>query len=232
MELEYLSWDSVFFKRKIGRFLIGNFCDLHTVLEEAKSENFQLIYVFGNKDFFVDKKTLDCFNGRLVDRKVLYEKDIENEQKRSTFTSEYIGNLTSDLEKLAYLSGKFSRFKLDNNFHELDFYRMYKIWIQESVKRQIADNVFVTKEKNIVKGMVTLKISNEKGIIGLLAVAPDTQRKGYGKALISACENELLRKGVLTLGVSTQLDNIQGCNFYEKCGFRVKEINNIYHFWL
>ena len=80
--------------------------------------------------------------------------------------------------------------------------------------------------------MVTLKIDKEKGHIGLIAVSPDTQGKGYGKALIDSCENELLNKGYYKLEVSTQIDNKQACLFYEKCGFKIKDITNIYHFWL
>ena len=232
-KIEYLSWDSDFFNKKIGRILTENTDNLTQILEDAKSANYQLVYVFGNKDFFVAEEILTQFSGKLIDRKVSFEKNIENAQERPVFISEYTSNeLTAELEELAYISGEYSRFKLDKKFETNDFYRMYKIWIENSVKRKIADNVFVAKENDTIKGMVTLKVGKEKGQIGLIAVSPDTQGKGYGKALISACENELLSKEVYKLEVPTQIDNQQACLFYEKCGFQVKDITNIYHFWL
>ena len=232
-KVEYLAWDSDFFNKKIGRVLAENSDNLIPILGEAKEANYQLVYVFGNKDFFVAEEILKQFNGKLIDIKVLFEKNINKENEQIPFVSEYNSDkLTAELEKLAYISGEYSRFKLDKNFKKDDFYRMYKIWIESSVKRKIADNVFVVKEQNTIKGMVTLKVGKEKGHIGLIAIAPDTQGKGYGKALIFACENELLSKEIYKLEVPTQIDNQQACLFYEKCGFQVREITNIYHFWL
>lgn len=228
-----MSWDSDFFKKKIGRMLADNPDNLPTLLEEAKKEDYRLIYVFGNKDFFVKDEILQQFNGKLVDRKVLFEKNIENRKAQSIFISEYTENeLTSELEELAYISGEFSRFKSDDNFQKDDFYRMYKSWIENSVKKQIADHIFIAKENETVRGMATLKVDYEKGHIGLIAVASETRGKGYGKALISACETELLNRGISKLEVPTQSDNVQAVKFYEKCGFKIKEITNIYHFGL
>ena len=232
-KIEYLAWDSDFFMKKIGRISVENSDNLANILEEAKNVNYQLTYVFGNKDLFVSDKILKQFNGHLADRKVLYEKDVETVKKQVIFVSEYKDNkLNDELEELAYISGEYSRFKLDNNFEENDFYRMYKIWIENSVKHLNTDNVFVAKEKDTIKGMVTLKVDAEKGHIGLIAVSPDMQGKGYGKALINACENELLSKGITKLEVPTQSNNIQACKFYEKCDFKIKEVTNIYHFWI
>jgi dTDP-4-amino-4,6-dideoxy-D-galactose acyltransferase len=231
--IKHLSWDSDFFNKKIGRIDCDDLHSLNKTFRLAKQENYNLIYVFCKEDFFIDEIFLEKNNGKLVDRKVLYVKNISEVSYLPSNVEFYEENeLTIELENLAYESGKYSRFKLDKNFAEDDFYRMYKMWIENSVKNQIADYVFVVKENNTIKGMATLKIADKIGNIGLIAVAPDTQGKGYGKALIQICENKLIEKGVSILEVPTQLDNIQTCRFYEKCGFKIKEITNIYHFWL
>jgi dTDP-4-amino-4,6-dideoxy-D-galactose acyltransferase len=232
-QIEYLSWDSNFFSKKIGRIFTDSPDNLKSCLKEAATIDYQLVYVFSNKDFFIDNNILDQFNGKLMDKKVLYEKKIEELEVHPSFVCEYDGSmLTAELELLAYEAGKYSRFKLDKNFGKNDFYRMYKIWIDNSIKHQIADNVFVVIENNIIKGLITLKKNGVVGNIGLCAVSPDIQSKGYGKALITKCENELLGVDISKLEVSTQADNTQACNFYEKCGFQIKEITNIYHFWV
>ena len=90
----------------------------------------------------------------------------------------------------------------------------------------------VLKENEQIKGMVTLKISEKIGHIGLIAVSSKAQGNGYGKMLIKACENKLFTNDIFQLEAPTQKDNVQACGFYEKCGFKIKEITNIYHFWL
>ena len=232
-KIEYLAWDSDFFQKKVGRIVAENTDCIENLLNETKNNNYQLIYIFGKKDFFIDDKILKQFNGLLADRKILYEKEIFELVQSSPIVSEYKNKeLISELEQLAYISGEFSRFKLDKNFDKNCFYRMYKIWMENSLKKQIADNIFVVKENDVINAMVTLKIDNKRGNIGLIGVSSNTQGKGYGKALINACENELLNKDISKLEVPTQYNNTQACKFYEKCGFKIKEITNIYHFWL
>jgi len=229
-KIQYLDWDSDFFNKKIGRVVVENSDDIAIILQEAKNIGYQLIYVFGNKNFFVDDKTLQQFNGHLADRKVVYEKKIETIQEQVPVVSEYTSaELTPELEKLAYASGEYSRFKLDKNFAEDDFYRMYKIWAEKHLS---TDKVFVAKENGAIKGMMVLQIDAEKGHLNLLAVSPDARGKGYARALISVCENALLNQGISIVDLPTQLDNMQACKLYEKYGFQIKEITNIYHFWL
>ncbi len=231
--INYLTWDSDFFGKKTGQVPVKNTNHIVSVLQRAKEAGYQLIYVFGNRDFFIDEKILKQFNGRLVNRRVLYEKRIGEIKAQPLIVSEYKSDkLTPELEQLAYESGKYSRFRLDENFTENDFYRMYKIWIENSLKRKTADKVFVVEENGQIKGMITLKIMEKEGHNGLLAVLPGMKGKGYGKALISACESELLSKGIHKLKLPTQLENKQACKFYEKCGLQAKEITNVYHFWL
>lgn len=232
-QIEYLVWDSNFFKKKIGSIFVKNIDSLKEILKESTISGFQLVYVFCNNDLFVHDSVLGQYNGKLIDIKILYEKEIKILKEQSIFVSEYKNKeLTTELELLAYEAGRYSRFKLDKNFEKNDFYRMYKIWIKESLEHQMADNVFVVKEDDIIKGMITLKDNNENGNIGLCAVSPDMQNRGYGKALVTTCENELYHKGIFKLDVPTQAGNINACKFYEKCGFYKKEITNIYHFWL
>jgi dTDP-4-amino-4,6-dideoxy-D-galactose acyltransferase len=231
--IQHLQWDSVFFENKIGKIDFNKNTNLNELLNTAKNTGYQLIYGFCNENLFVEENILNHFNGKLVDRKVLFEKIAEKTKEQTVAVSEYNDDLiTPELETLAYESGRYSRFYLDDNFSKEEFYKMYKIWIENSIKRQIADHVFVVEENNQIIGMVTLKIGEEKGEIGLMAISPDAQGKGYGRALLSVCEKQLKTNNILKLEVPTQLNNKNACMFYEKCGFSIKSITNIYHFWL
>ena len=235
MNLEYLSWDSDFFQKKIGKISYHTANELLFIklLDQAKSEGYQLLYVFGDKNLNFDKVLLKKYHGNLIDRKVLYSKKIYTSVETKTIAQEYKESiLTNEIEKLAFLSGMFSRYYTDKGFPPEDYYRLYKIWISRSISHEIADKVFVVMEKENPVGMITLKMNAGLGLIGLLAVSDKVQGKGIGKNLINACINELVSNQIYEIEVPTQIGNKVGCMFYEKCGFEIKSITNIFHFWL
>jgi len=232
-DIKYLNWDSNFFSLKIGQMFVNNDDNLIDRLEDALKSKYDLIYLIGDNEFIINNEILLKYNGKLVDRKVTYIKYLKLIKEEMPFIYEYLKNeLKPELEQLAYEAGKYSRFKLDNNFKEIYFYKMYKTWIEESIKHNIANKIFVADNKNIIKGFVTLKILDNKGVIGLIAVSPNSQGKGYGKSLLNICENTLFNNNVKQIEVSTQFENYNACSFYEKCGYKINEIKNIYHFWL
>lgn len=235
MEIEYLDWDSNFFKKKIGKILEVNNDEvlLQNTLSKARKDGYELIYVFGSENLILNERTLSHYNGSLVDQKVLYEKSIVDSTELQTFALEYNSSTaTEDIITLGYLSGKYSRYFIDKNFNPNDFYRLYKIWVEKSVSHEIANHVFCVYDNETAIGLVTLNSQAQKGTIGLIAVSEGIQGKGIGRALINACINKLVEQKVNTIEVPTQLSNQQACSFYEKCGFSVKSITTIYHFWL
>ena len=231
--IELLDWDSNFFNKKIGRVFFEETMDILSVLEYAKIEKYDLVYVIGKHDLYFSSNILSKFGGQLVDRKVQYTKEITSFTNTSNVISEYDSlKLDVALEQLTYESGEYSRFRLDKRFDKCDFYRLYKVWITKSVEKEIADKVFVAKESENICGMITLKIGPEKGSIGLIAVSKQKQGCKYGRRLVDACCSELLNAKVKAIEVSTQFANKNACSFYERCGFYVKTTTNIYHFWL
>jgi ribosomal protein S18 acetylase RimI-like enzyme len=232
--MRYLEWDSSFFRKKIGRveqcFTVDH---LITTLVEAKQQEYDLLYVFTDEDFFIKEKEYFPFKGTLVDRKVVYSMDIIGETIFPPQVIEYLSaELTPELLNLAFESGKYSRFRLDKGFSVSDFHRLYSEWIEKSVSHDIADKVFVTLNNNKIAGMVSLKLGGDRSEIGLIAVDSQLQGKGCGKLLMQRCLSEAILSNCKTLSVPTQYANKSACNFYERCGFQVQSITNIYHFWL
>ena len=221
---------------KIGKinFDLNQIEDLQPHLTIARNKGYKLIYVFLKDKEKVSQTTLSIFNGKLVDRKVLFEQKIETiSGVTDEQITEFCGNrLTKELEYLTYLSGTFSRFKTDPGFASDDYYRLYKTWMIKSLKKEIADKVIVYNENDTTKGMVTLKIKETYGEIGLIAVDEHSHGKGIGKKLINNSLREVKRNRLSLLRVSTQEENTTACKFYEKSGFKVKNITNIYHFWV
>lgn len=235
MMLELLKWDTDFFGIKIGRILFDSTeSRLTALLDKAKKQGYRLVYVFSDENRFLNSDILGSSNGKLVDRKIVYQKrvcsyDVLNEKTIYPYTS---SENTEKLLDLAYISGKYSRFRLDENFPIGSFERMYKEWLLKSLNGELADVVYLARENNKVSGFVTLRCGKDSGDIGLIAVNTENQNKGIGAKLIHACEEYLYKKSIDNLKVPTQMDNIQACRFYEKCGFVKISVTNIYHFWV
>lgn len=236
MNIEYLKWDSAFFQKKIGKIIWpnnNNITALITLLKQAKKDGYNLIYCFGDESFYLDKAILSEFHGTLVDRKIIFEGTCNQPFSDCSKVEEYKNIESNDsLEKLAYSSGRYSRFKLEPYFNENDFKKLYKIWLLNSLNKKIADKIFVIKENTNIKGLITIGITANAGVIGLLAVDETMKGKGYGTQLINAVKKYLREASISCIEVATQLNNIVACNFYKKNGFSKKSTTNIYHFSL
>lgn len=232
--IEYLNWDSDFFGWKTGLIIVDNSNQIELFLRQANAEAYRLIYVFGNQDFYINAAITDQYNGQLVDRKVLFGLDLNQSSiNSSSKVMEYTDQkLNQSLIQLAFESGKYSRFKIDNHFRNHEFERMYTSWILQSVEKQNADYVYVTKDNDCISGMVTLKIKNDMAHIGLISTAIGYQGKGLGRQLVNRCITTAKERNCKFLYVPTQFENIQACKFYEAVGFNQISIQNIYHFWL
>ncbi len=66
----------------------------------------------------------------------------------------------------------------------------------------------------------------------LIKHCPDFFEQRYGKQLMNRTKQTAIELGLKYIEVPTQYDNKQACSFYEACGFQIKSITNIYHFWL
>lgn len=141
------------------------------------------------------------------------------------------------LRRLAMISGEWSRFRVDTNIRKQVYDDLFCKWIDNSVNRSLADEVFVAQNssgENV--GFVTVKRRGNVCNIGLLAVSSSCRRQGVAKMLLSRAalwvlETEIsLQQSLVT--IVTQGSNIAACSCYESFGFMKSSIQNIHHIWL
>ncbi len=237
MDIKYLDWDSKFFNKKIGKFNL-DFDDISYVefqFEKAIVDRYKLIYVFTNPSFFFPPAFLSRYKGILVDTKVKYRQKLlmnTNSKSLSNIHTFQVGDDLETLYNLAYLSGNFSRFKKDIYFSDHEFKNLYRTWIDNSIKGVLADKIFLYKKNDNILGMVTVKILQEIGTIGLMATDNESRGKGIGTALLNQARIYLSTNCNYNLEVTTQKANKLACRFYEANGMEVKQKTNVYHFWL
>ena len=223
--IQKLDWDSAFFNIKIGEIFYEEEIDI------KETSNFDLLYIKSLNDFDLE---VSDFENSFSEKKIIFSKDLsENENTSINQIQVYdeFKHSLNEIYQLAYESGTYSRFNLDENIQKGIFQKMYDKWVDNSINKSFADELLVYEEESKVMGFITYKITQQNASIGLIAVNPTFQRKGIGKKLLNHVESKLFKKGVKKLQIPTQERNILGCSFYKKQGYKIEEIIHIKHYW-
>jgi len=237
MKYERLDWDTEFLGVTVVRitepFLHEQ--ELSKILSELKVKNVSLAYWASSQE--LEGITAKRFGGVLVDKKTSFAMDFRcknaDEFVCSDIVEVYVHSMPiSDIEDLAIQSGEYSRFAVDKRFPREKFLDLYKIWINRSLCKEIAEEVFVIREGERVVGIVTLGNNTGRGDIGLIAVDRNYRGKGYGEKLVRAAQRWFMEHGYKIGQVVTQGINSPACNLYEKCGYSIEDVKYFYHFWI
>lgn len=105
--------------------------------------------------------------------------------------------------------------------------KIYSKWFENTFSGHV-DKIFTINFKNEVAGFISLKTRNEQIFIELLGIREKFNNKGLGSILTThaIAYAEALNKKIY---VYTQGENIAANRCYQKNGFRIKNIELIYH---
>lgn len=231
MTIQALEWDSAFFRMRIAKIDILTQRDFEEMLrcKNSLKKEYDLVYIFSNVklDSLVDRMTL-------VDTKVVYRKSVETKHFLDPAIVRWgTPGVSSELLHLALLSGAYSRFRIDKSFPPGSYERLYTHWIKQSVNHTLATDVFCyMNEEQLPKGLITVDIKGDSGSIGLVSVDEDYRQKGMASALIRYAITYLYHYQIKDVSVVTQLANRPACHLYEKNGFSLVSVTDIWHWWL
>lgn len=233
MIVNRLDWDSDFFGMRIGRTDIATEEEGAMLASQAKSlkESFDLVYVFASHGL-----AFSGDNAKLVDEKMVYTLShlpcAGIEEEDNVVIWDCAKGFTDDLLHLALVSGKYSRFRLDDQFPVGSYERLYSRWVEQSVNRNMASEVFCYMIEDTPRGLITLNRKEGSGTIGLVAIHEDFQHRGIGSTMMQHVIAYSKKKQVVKLTVATQLENNPACKLYEKSGFKVQSVTDVWHWWL
>lgn len=232
-----LDWDTEHFGYKVARIEAKslNSDGLQNILSALLKEKVKLVYWFIDPKDKISNKAAIENEGFLADEKVTYLTKVppKMEPLQDENVKSYLKKPLSDpLKFLSLEAGVCSRYRMDPNCVQGEFERLYTEWIKKSLSGEIAKEVLVYKNKNKEVGFITLGGKNGRCNIGLIATDPLFRGKGIGKALMHVAFEKAVQWGYKEMDVQTQKANVGACKFYERCGFELESIVNIYHFWL
>ena len=237
-----LEWDTTFFGFPVALIIPTNLDSerLQKCILEMHGNQVRLAYWASDPNDAPSQSAAQAHGGFLADRKVTYAMSAESIARQSNephvvdvIVEEYGERVsTPELDRLALQAGVYSRFKIDCRIPGGKFEELYRIWMQRSVGREIADMVYVVRHGGAIVGMLTVGEKNGRADIGLIAVDASMRGKNIGKALVLAAQKWGVDTGFSVAQVVTQGDNVAACRFYEQCGYHIDQIENIYHFWI
>jgi len=234
--IEFLAWDSDFFKIRVGLLRLENEyneANLNRFLSEVKTA-YDLVYIILDTNSLLPAALVKYHLIQLVDEKTTFSQSKAqfHFQERDKAIKSYKASYPTDqMFSLAILAGKYSRFSQDEKIPREKFEELYRLWMINSLNKAFANDVFVFEEGGAVLGLVTWKIVDEVGQIGLIAVDENNAGRQIGQRLVNAVLIEASLKDCKDLRVVTQGTNTVARNFYLKCGFEKKHSQLIYHFW-
>lgn len=228
-----LEWDTKFFGFKVAKVIDDLTQQKHynpfTILH---SQDIRLAFHNSKQPILPDYLHNDLYDGKLVIKRIPITKKLNTpgaiHRKVYFYEKEYPDK---DLIALAQLAGSQGRFGNDPNISAEKCNTLFKIWIENSVKKEMADEVLVYKEEGRILGFATLKIEKENAYAPLFAVQREFEGKGVSFALMNAVETIAARKGAETLMSGTQEKNLKALKVYERFGMVPGTPEYVYHFW-
>jgi len=229
--MQRLDWDSEFFGFTVTRLDVDRCLAGPAALRELIGESdAELVYLFST----VRQPNLENAGIALADEKATFAKQLPTVavgREEIAAAVSYSGPVTDELLELAIRSGSYSRFKRDERLAG-KFEELFRLWITKSVKRMLADEVFVIRDAGQIVGMVTLKAENAVGRIGLIAVDLAHQGQRIGRKLLAEADRWYVARYLTRAEVVTQLANQAACRFYEQNGYVLDSVVYVYHAWL
>ena len=237
IQTELLQWDSQFFGFGVARIHAVPADDesLGVALASLKAEGIRLAYWQTDPEDAASNRAAAQHGGVLVNMRAELSAAVIVEGNDPDV--EIIGTDAAEddharLHELALQSGEQSRFRLDQRIPEQSWATLYRLWMDASLAGEQADAVLVRRRQGRISGMITVSATGTEGEIGLFGVAAEARGQGVGSALLDDAMHWFAAKGCAVARVATQGENAIARRVYERAGFRLERLVNVFHFWI
>ena len=236
MIIDYLDWDSNFFKKKIGKVELfkdkSNISDIN-LDKILKNSDYDLIYFF--TDISLDiYNYISVFRPFLIDTQVYLNMNIPSILRKMDY--ELINNDISDMKNLnsiyeiAEEASEISRFYYDPYLRPYAK-KLYRKIIDNSLNKSFGSGIIADSEEE-PKGFISLLLSNDLSKELLIAVRKEFNNCGIGRILIKKALSCCHDYGKSEISTIVSAKNINSLNFHIGQGFEIKKIMNVHHLWI
>jgi dTDP-4-amino-4,6-dideoxy-D-galactose acyltransferase len=225
--VQKVEWDSDFFGYNVGKIFLDEKDEFDSEKFREAKNDFKIIYIFS-------KKTISELREHLVEEKLNFKKKLDKKCliKSSPIYFNSLIHSRKELFDLAIVSGTQSRYKLDINFDNNEFERLYEKWIDNSIQNlESKTKIIIYLLNHIIVGFTVFSIKDLNVNIELIAVDKKFRGKGIGSKLIKQVEEIAIDFNCETMDVNTQSINNDSIQLYIKNNFMCVNKTYIYHYW-
>lgn len=229
---ERLAWDSEFFGCAIARVIIRDGVKpcFEAVLDWCENETIACAYLLTPASDIETIRAAEDRGFRLTDIRVTLGRKIADYVPADVDVRAALREDVRALAALARISHTDSRFYADVRFPRRRCDDLYAVWIEKSCNGY-AQAVFVVEYEGKPAGYVTCHHDGQTGNIGLIAVDPSAQGRGYGTKLVNAAVGFFQEQGAEGVTVVTQGRNLAALRMYERSGFTARSVEVWHHRW-
>lgn len=231
-----LDWDTDYFGVKSAKVILKNNVskvEQDEILDFCNKFDFITISNLGNNNennVWIGKKT----KAFLTDMNIQFVKHINKQSSiLDDFTNVYkCFPRNEKVLKIAQYAFLYSRFFNDPYLPKEQAKNIYIHWTECAFDKP--EKYFVITERNDkIAGYLLFSIDLEDSFATIELIAVDEVFRGQniGKSLIAGLEFFAYEKGIKSIKVGTQIDNVSAVRFYNACGFEYVSCNSIYHNW-
>ena len=233
--LRFLEWDSTHFGIRIGQVMAPQIDGrlLGNALESAELSSIDCMYLLVDSRDASGIRLASKFGWRMVDLRVRLGAPISRVSPDANGVRQAVTEDIPVLRELAKRAHRESRFYADGNFSEAACDDLFALWIERSVRdREFAGSVFVPQTPcGETTGYITCAVKEGIGQIGLIAVAENARRMGWGTRLLGASAKWFTDQGLERVSVVTQGCNLAALRTYQRFGFTIDSIDLWFHWW-
>jgi ribosomal protein S18 acetylase RimI-like enzyme len=236
-QVGHLAWDTEFFGMPVVRIEDAalSLDQLAAQLDALKQRGKGLVYWFSSDLDAPTEAEIAALGGTLADRRTTLARPLDSTPTGSVGTNVEVFRATKPtpaMRALAIEAGSYSRLRVDDRIGTERFESLYSRWMEVSLTGELADTCLVVRDGEREIGVITVVHGGDCGRIGLMGVAPDKRQQGIACNLVHAALDDMIDHGCKSAEVVTQGRNYASIQLYESCGFAVRSVERVYHFWL
>lgn len=237
--IDYLTWDSQHFDRRIGRLPHPPQTPdgWKAVDQSARLQALDCVYLLLDIADSPAIAAAEASGFQLVDLRYTLDRDIPG-QPLAAPALPAGANLrqatpadSADLQAIARQVHTDTRFFSDTHFDPARSAEMYAVWIASYLEEAQNVTVWLAEMEGEVLGYLTCRISGELGRIGLVGLAPRGRGQGLGSALLAAGCEWFAQQGAIRVEVVTQGRNLPAQRLYQRGGFHSTRLQLWFHKW-
>lgn len=237
--IDYLTWDSQFFERRIGRLAHPPLTPegWYAVDQSARLQALDCVYLLLDIADTPAIVAAEAAGFNLVDVRYTLSREIPvnhlpaprlpaGASLRQATPADSIA-----LQAIARQVHTDTRFFSDSHFDPARSAEMYAVWIASYLEEVQFVSVWLAELLGETVGYLTCRITGELGRIGLVGLAPQARGLGLGTALLAAGIDWFAQQGASQVEVVTQGRNLPAQRLYQRGGFHSARLQLWFHKW-